>query len=295
MSDNKQFNKWIIAFVLFNIMVTSGFVFEYRQLNQNSRKLLETQHLLQDVQEQQQVFHQSLKVIHQQLHEKNSQIALLNQIIWLIRQAKWQLKIMHQATSAEHLLQYAQKIAKANHWTTLEDALSEDLYQLKRKNLILDNDLIENIQTLYQQIEVLQKRASLHQTLTVDKKEPIIIQDQNMQNILNRLKPFISIERFHQPIPKILPPAQQYQVLSNMLMLLTEMQMTGLNRDDKSYRVLSKALNDNWHTISPQLQEPKITESIEKLKSVQLILEKPMFFTSFAEVHHLLDSAGKNL
>ena len=295
MSDNKGLNKWLIVFGLFNCLVTGGFIFEYKQLNNNSRELLATQQLLEGLQEQQHIFQQSLKFLHQRIHEKNSQIALLNQILWLIRQAKWQLKIMHQATSAEHLLQYAQKIANANHWTTLADALSEDLYQLKDKNIILDNTLIENIQTLYQQIAVLQKRSSLHQTIPFDKKETVVSQDQSIQNVINRLKPFISIERFHQPIPKILPPAQQYHVLSNMLMLLTQMQMTGLNRDDTSYRVLSKALNDNWQVISPQLHEPQVTESIEKLQSVQLILEKPMFFKSFAEVHHLLDSASKNL
>ena len=295
MNDNPRFNKWLIAFGLFNILVTSGFIFEYRQLHKNSQELLTTQHQLQRMQKQQHVLQQSLQFLHQHMHQKNSQIALLNQILWLIRQAKWQLKIMHQANAAEHLLQYAQKIAQANHWTTLDDAITQDLHRLKGKNLISDNELIEYIQHLYQQIAVLQKRAGLHQTLTFDKKEPLASQHPEIQNVFNRLKPFISVERFHQPIPKILPPAQQYQVLSNMLMLLTEMQMTGLNRDDASYRALSKALMENWLTISPQLHEPQTTEAIEKLQHIQLVLEKPMFFSSFAEVHHLLDSAGKNL
>lgn len=295
MNESPAVKKWVLFLVIFNLFLICGLILEYSKLYSTSQSLISTQQQLNNLKKQQDILYQSLKIVHQKLHQKQSQISLLNQVLWLIRQAKWQLKIMHQTSSAEHLLRYAQKIAQSNHWTSLNDALTQDLYVLKQKNIILDNELIEQIQNLYKKIEILQKQAGIHQTLTFAKKEPPISQYPQIEDLLTRIKPFISIERFHEPLPKILPPGQQYQVLSNILMLLTEMQMSGLNRDDASYRTLSKALSENWRLLSPQLHDPQINKAIDELQNVSLVLEKPMFFSSFAEVHHLLNSAGADL
>lgn len=298
MTDSSKLYKCFAVLSCINLLGIGGLGYyqiqQHQILKSNADEFKAVDLKLDGVQEQQRVFQQHFQVIQQQLHEKATHIVILQQVLWLIRQAKWQLKIMHHAYTAQQFLTYALKIAKANHWLTLEEALENDIHELTNQGLIHDNQLIEKIQSLHLILEKLQKKASLHQTVALESTEPLSSSNAKIQNFLQQLKPFLSIERFHQPLPKILTPNEQYHVLNQMLMILNEMQLTGLNRDIVSYKTLTGDLMTRWHLLSPQIQEVEIETIIQELQDVHLVLEKPMYFSSFAEVHHLIDMAGKN-
>lgn len=299
MTNSPRFYKCFAVLSFINLLGIGGLGLynfkQHQQMNLNTEEFKAFRAQLDGIKEQQHIFEHHFQVIQQQLNQKTTHITILHQVLWLIRQAKWQLQIMHNTDTALQLLSTAQKIAFANHWMALDEAIQHDIYQLKDQNLIQDPQFIKKIQDLYMLVEELQRKTTPHQSLTFNQNEPLHFENPRLQEFIHHLKPFLSIERFHHRIPKILSPNEQYQVFSTMLMMLTEMQLTGLNRDVASYQSLVSALAAQWEILSSQIHEPKVTTAIQDLQQVHLNLEKPIFFSSFAEIHQLIDMAGKNL
>jgi hypothetical protein len=219
--------------------------------------------------------------IKQQLSKSPAPTAGLEHIKWLIQQAKWQVNVLFHPQTAQQLLRLAKEISQRHHWSALEESLDKDIANLEQIHLTQATTLISQINQLKTSLIPLQPTKTFIQ----NKADSV---DTPLPDYLKLFTPFVKIDRIHNSDLKIYSPSDQFQIIQNMQLLLSEIQYAGITHQQDTFQELVSQFEQEWLMIAAHFPDTQLDKHIQTLKNDSFELAQPVNFESFSEINYLI-------
>jgi uncharacterized protein HemX len=219
--------------------------------------------------------------IQQKLSKAPAPTAGLEHIKWLIQQAKWQVNVLFHPQTAQQLLRLAKDISQQHHWSALEELIDKDIANIDQIHLTPSTTLISQINQLKTSLSAIQP------TKTFIKNKADIV-DTPLPDYLKLFTPFVKINRIHGSDVNIYSPSDQFQIIENMHLLLSEIQFAGITHQQETFQELVNQFEYEWLMIAEHFPDTQLEKQIETLKNDSFEIAQPVNFESFSEINYLI-------
>ena len=219
--------------------------------------------------------------IQKKLAKHPSPRAGLEHVKWLIQQAKWQVNILSHPQTAQQLLRLAKEMSQNHHWSALEESIDKDISTIDQLQLTPPTSLISQVNQIKTSLSPIQPVNTFIQSDSDVQVTPL-------PEYLKLFTPFIKIDRIHNSDLKIYSPAHQFQILSNMQLLLSEIQYAGITHQQQLFQDLVNQFEHEWLMIAEHFPDTNLNKPIEDLKKDLFELAQPVNFESFSEINYLI-------
>ena len=226
--------------------------------------------------------------IQQKLSMAPAPTAGLEHSKWLIQQAKWQVNVLFHPQTAQQLLRLAKDISQQHHWSALEELIDKDIASIDQIHLTPSTTLISQINQLKTIL------SAIKPTKTFIKNKADVV-DTPLPDYLKLFTPFVKIDRIHNSDVKIYSPSDQFQIIENMHLLLSEIQYAGITHQQETFQELVNQFEHEWLMISEHFPDTQIDKQIETLKNDSFEIAQPVNFESFSEINYLIQQLNTSI